>query len=98
MTDMEALGGRESSFPDDSGWIWVTGEPVTFTKWGPRSQDQTQLDEDAALYGSIYEEYGRLYQWNDAQPGDHAAFLVEYDTPPVAVPDSTPFAMTIALA
>ena len=94
LTDLEQYGGHESSFPDDSGWVWVTGEPVTFSRWGPGSPDQTQVDEDAALYGSSIEEYGRLYQWNDAQPQDHAAFLVEYE--PVAVPDSTPFAMTIA--
>jgi len=47
--------------PQVDGWVWVTGEPVSFTAWGPGSPDQTQVDEDAALYGSIYEEYGRLY-------------------------------------
>lgn len=99
FTDSEAYGGYESfgqPNPQVDGWVWVTGEPITFTKWGPGSPDQTQVDEDAALYGSIYEEYGRLYQWNDAQPGDHAAFLVEYE--PLAVPDHAPLAFPLALA
>lgn len=98
FTDSEAYGGYESfgqSNPQVDGWVWVTGEPITFTKWGSGSPDQTQVDEDAALYGSIYEEYGRLYQWNDAQPGDHAAFLVEYE--PQTVPDNEVFAFPLAL-
>lgn len=91
LTDNEAFGGFESfgqPNPQVDGWVWVTGEPVTFTGWWPGSPDQTG-DEDFALMGSLY---GDHHLWNDSHGSDHAPFFVEYESSPV--PDRTPFAMT----
>jgi hypothetical protein len=93
LTDNEAYGGSESfgqANPTVDGWVWVTGEPITFHGWVTGRPDNTN-DEDYALIGS---SWGIDSLWNDGQDSWHAAFFVEYDVAPV--PDRTPFALTIA--
>jgi len=80
LTDDEEFGGFESfgqPNPQTDGWVWVTGESVTFTGWEPGAPDQTQSNEDAALMGSNSFVH---HLWNDSQPGDHAPFIVEYES------------------
>lgn len=88
LTDNEAFGGHESfgqGNPLVDGWVWVTGEAVTYTDWFPGSPENTN-DEDYALMGS---QHGDHHHWNDAQSGSggHAQFFVEYERAMAPVPE-----------
>ena len=85
LTDNEDYGGTESfgqTNPQTNGWVWVTGEAVTYTNWIPNGPDGSfNREEDFALMGSQHRDH---HQWNDEQRGDHAQFFVEFDLPPAA--------------
>ncbi|MCI0624956.1 MAG: hypothetical protein L0387_25500 [Acidobacteria bacterium] len=98
FTDNEVYGGFESfgqPNPEVDGWIWVTGEPVTFTGWNPGNPDNTideGQDEDFALLGN---GHGDKLVWNDQPGGEYAIapFVVEYER--LVLPESLPFALTV---
>ena len=90
LTDNEAFGGFESfgqPNPQTDGWVWVTGEAVTFTDWVPGGPDGSfNREEDYALMGSQHRDH---HMWNDEQSGTggDAQFFVEYE--PAVVPEPT---------
>ena len=50
LTDSEAYGGHEAGAGRSKGWVWVTGEPVTFQNWNRSQPDDWTgkgLGEDA---------------------------------------------------
>src|ERR1043166_4866124 len=68
FTDNEAFGGSESfgqSNPQVDGWVWVTGEPITFTGWYPGEPDNLN-NEDFALFDT-HAEPANGVGWNDDQ-------------------------------
>lgn len=89
FTDSEAFGGTESfgqPNPQVDGWVWVTGEAVTFTGWFPGSPENTN-NEDFAVMGAAQ---GDHHLWNDVQSGSggHAPFFVEYEASAVPAPST----------
>jgi hypothetical protein len=90
LTDNEAFGGSESfgqRNPQVDGWVWITGEAVTFTDWVPGGPDGSfNREEDYALMGSQHRDH---HQWNDEQSGTggDAQFFVEYEPAVSAVPE-----------
>jgi hypothetical protein len=83
LTDNEQYGGHESfgtPNPQIDGWVWVTGEPVAFTNWGPGQPDNLN-NEDFAAIGAPLDSHST---WNDYQSGTGgtAAFIVEFEAVP----------------
>jgi hypothetical protein len=92
LTDSEDYGGTESfnyGWParQTKGWVWVTGEPVEYTNWGPGGQPDNYSDDDFAGIGSQWNDHT---WWSDLQSGTagHAQFLVEYDNTPAPEPST----------
>lgn len=62
-------------------WVWVTGEPVTFTFWGGREPNNEGGDEDYAMF---YYKYSNG-SWNDGDfggstAGKHRTFICEWES------------------
>lgn len=71
-------GSREPN----GGWRWVTGEPFTYTAWGPNNPD----DEDGQDYGRFFLDRNRVRpgslprHWDDIVAfGNHSGYIVEID-------------------
>ncbi len=86
LTDDETYGGSESGDqpnPQVDGWVWVTGEPVSFTNWAagePNNQVPDLQQEDAVEIYPESSSFG-LGTWNDKSPTRSKAFIVEYPVP-----------------
>jgi len=53
-------------------WVWVSGEPVTFTNWCPDEPNNSEPGEDAAVIWNR-----PPIGWNDLPQGHHHPFVVE---------------------
>jgi len=93
LTDDEAFGGIESfsqANPQIDGWVWVTGEPLTFTDWGSFTNSIGQFVQEPNNSGN--EDYVVLHafsgpiEWNDAPAHHEPPFIVEYEAAPVPEP------------
>jgi hypothetical protein len=81
LTDNEAYGGHESfgqPNPRTDGWVWITGEPVSYTDWGDAPPNNADGNEDFCLIGS----WAGMYGWNDQSDYFGANYIVEFDTVP----------------
>jgi hypothetical protein len=70
------LGGYQPSpggpSEPDGGWVWVTGEPWTFTDWGNGQPDNTAGRED---YLELYQD-----RWNDIENLEGVqSYLIEFE-------------------
>lgn len=85
----EWLGAYQSAdgAEPDGGWMWVTGEPFTYTNWAPSepSNDAFGDDEDVLQMMSLGDA-NPLGQWNDSIDSDSPdyqyalnGYIVEYD-------------------
>ncbi len=76
------IGGfQPPGSPEPSGdWQWVTGEPFTYTNWGPGEPNNTNhlnLEEDALMIGW---PVNTPQAWNDGvASGGVKGYVVEYD-------------------
>ena len=58
---------------DESEWITVTGNPISYSNWAQNQPDNS----------SLYEHYGEMYtdgRWNDNRNYRVKGFVCEYDT------------------
>lgn len=100
LTDDELYGGQESfgqSNPQVDGWVWVTGEPITFTDWVTGAPDGSfNREEDYALIGSQHLDH---HKWNDEQgnTGAHAQFFVEYEPAIAPIPEPATAAIWLGI-
>ena len=106
LTDNEAFGGQESwnfGWPDRKikGWVWVTGESVSYTHWGTAqgyaAEPNDLAGEDFGQLWSFSNTVGRglgLATWNDGSTGA-TRYIVEYE-PVAAVPEPNSLALAFA--
>lgn len=82
LTDNERFGGSESNGRQLSGWKWLTGEPLAFSRWKHLHPDNylgNGLGEDAAFI----ERFGR---WDDegmgtaGENGKLKRYVIEWET------------------
>ncbi len=83
MGPLIGLYQQDGSREPNAGWAWVTGEPLTFTAWGPNNPDNDEggqdwgrffLDRERARPGSVPRH------WDDiVARGNHSGFIVEFD-------------------
>lgn len=66
----------------EGAWVWVSGEPVTYTNWRPREPNNFWGIEDAAIMN--WEWPG---QWNDGYTGDIRRGIAEWGV--ISAPDPT---------
>ena len=90
LTDNEAFGGYESydqPNPKIDGWVWVTGEPVSFTDWGSFENSEGEHVEEPNNSGSnedyaVMHAYTGSLAWNDQSDYYEPPFIVEFDIVP----------------
>src|ERR1041385_2983193 len=64
LTDNEAFGGFEEASPQTgAGFVWITGEPVTYSNWYPGEPNDSLGGEDGVHL------YGFTSAWNDNGAG-----------------------------
>ena len=71
------IGGfqPDGSPEPDGNWQWITGEPWTFTNWGPGEPNNNGRGPEGFLTVQSHT------MWNDITADDpHSYYLVEYDT------------------
>ncbi|MBE0638110.1 MAG: HYR domain-containing protein, partial [Bacteroidales bacterium] len=56
----------------EGNWVWVTGEPVVYTSWGPGEPNNANNEDYAAT------DWG-AYLWNDLPDTSIGQFIVEFD-------------------
>ena len=71
------LSDRET----EGTWIWVTGEPASYTNWHPGEPNYENSNEDYAMYYYKFSDG----TWNDGDFGGSTvnggiAFICEWDT------------------
>jgi hypothetical protein len=78
------LGGYQpaGSSEPNSGWRWVTNEPMVYTNWMQYEPNNNEWEDH---YGYPPEDYiqGESQGWNDVSvgvPGSGSTFVIEYDT------------------
>ncbi|HEV7319602.1 MAG TPA: caspase family protein [Ensifer sp.] len=77
----QAPGGREPR----GGWGWVTGEPLTFTKWFRDQPNEGQKNDDVGLYyaqrqGRVDVNSLPVTTWDDTgQLNSTLSFIVEFE-------------------
>ena len=77
------LGGNDSS--REGTWVWVNGDPFTYTNWGRREPDNFNNNQDGLALGlenwpfgsSSASAYGLAGQWNDISRSNRLTFIVE---------------------
>ncbi len=75
------LGGYqdEGVGPADYGWQWITGEPFTYSNWGPgEPNDGFGPGSEQVMEYGVTGTWNDLPRWNDVYLG---GFVVEYDCP-----------------
>lgn len=75
------IGLRQTNFENEpaGGWSWTTGEPVTFSNWGPYQPDNNNSEEHFA----ILVNRGSAWEWNDMPDNVWArGYVVEEGEPP----------------
>ena len=76
LTDNEQFGGQESKKlsggSSTAGWVWVTGEPVTYTAWA--------TNEPNDFFGEDYVmlNWGLRDRWNDQGASNRYGYVVEF--------------------
>ncbi|MEC8508137.1 MAG: hypothetical protein VXZ53_14240, partial [Planctomycetota bacterium] len=75
------IGGyQDTSSPEysepDGAWSWVTGEPWSYTNWGPGDPSNTG-GQDHAAFGGIPSDEIR-FTWNDLAAPEPGGFIVEW--------------------
>ena len=73
LTDNERFGGHEAGSDPLNGWVWSTGEPITYTNWKPNEPDNwtdSGTGEDAVFL----DRYGK---WSDAGSGAGGEFATQ---------------------
>src|SRR5882672_926737 len=70
------------------GWVWVTGEPMSYTNWSA-GEPNGGLDSD---YMEIKGGGSPIGSWNDLQNNEpnNRGYIVEYDYVPGPAPPPTP--------
>jgi hypothetical protein len=84
LTDDEVFGGFESFGqlnPQIDGWVWVTGETVSYTAWNPVTLEPNNSGNED--YAVMHVFRGNV--WNDQTSFYTPRFIVEYDL--AAVPE-----------
>ena len=84
FTDQEVYGGSESrGQPNEAedGWVWVTGETVTFTNWDNTEPNNVGNEDYARLVP------GSSGRWIDTKGYYNGRYIVESDTPPAPIPE-----------
>lgn len=82
LTDDEAYGGQESGSTANPGapfWVWVTGEPVSYTNWLPGSPNNQGGTEDYTEF--VFEMGGQWNDLSDFAPHLRDFYIVEYPVP-----------------
>ena len=68
--DVVYTSGRKNS---EGGWYWAaTGQPLTYTYWGPTEPNNSGGNEDAVEFSNI-----GTYYWNDRENGGKFCSLCE---------------------
>ena len=60
-TDNEAYGGTEAN-NTNNGWVWVSGEPFSYTNWASGEPNGLANEDYVEMFGTGGTEPGR---WND---------------------------------
>ena len=87
------LGGSDAN--SEGNWQWITGEPWSYTNWGPNQPDDYSSGQD---YLCFWEKYAG--QWDDQglPLWDPAfAFICEWEQQPTAVPTMGEWGMIILI-
>jgi parallel beta-helix repeat protein len=86
LTDNEAYGGQEDTGHTGMApyWVWITGEPLTFTNWlSPNPQDYTPGQDWGLMYGGANGVYGDYQDatggWNDFGDSDTSNYICEWE-------------------
>ncbi len=77
------IGGLQppGSVEPAGGWTWVTGEPMTYTNWGPGQPNNSGDQDRIHLWTTAFPN--RAGTWNDLQElRPIAGYIMERDTPP----------------
>ncbi|HEY3267723.1 MAG TPA: DUF642 domain-containing protein [Armatimonadota bacterium] len=76
------LGGfQKPGRAPGEGWQWVTGETWTYASWRTQEPNDAGSDENRLNWDT-----GSAGGWNDDSAGAREAFVVEYESPRLAVP------------
>jgi hypothetical protein len=88
LTDNEARGGTEAGTNPNGGWVWVSGEPFSYQKFGGGEPNDVGGEDAVHVRGDGF--------WNDHQAGPtlgqggHAiGWAVEYETRAASNPAPT---------
>ncbi|WP_170474141.1 caspase family protein [Ruegeria arenilitoris] len=60
------------------GWVWITGEPLTYTRWSKGEPNNYKGNEGYAHFFGVPEHTRDPNYWNDGR-GSHTAFIVEIE-------------------
>jgi formylglycine-generating enzyme required for sulfatase activity len=65
LTDSEDYGGHESWDDPVDGWVWMSGEPVTYTNWDPAGEPN---DGEVGDFVQLNHTVAGAYVWSDDVP------------------------------
>ena len=75
------LGGNDNEV--EGTWQWTNGEPWDYTNWQSGNPDNAEGLEDALSWYHISAYNADGYTWNDRDPSQSMASLVEFDSNPL---------------
>lgn len=89
VVDLARAEGVQGSFwigitdeVNEGHFVWVTGEPVTYTNWGPGNPNNYPWGPEGEDYGEIGWYSDNPYLWNDRDGRDPLPFVVEFERVP----------------
>ena len=59
----------------EGNWIWVTGEPVTYTNWNSGEPNNLSNEDYAVIYGTG----NNIGRWNDVRLSESHRFILEIE-------------------
>jgi hypothetical protein len=82
------LGGyqADTTGASDAGWVWVTGEPWSYTNWSPGEPNDFNGVSEDFLATHDYLQGNPLALWNDGGSHGYRGYIVEFS--PRDVPEA----------